>query len=223
MADRPDLPRIKPAQQPTYFNREAGGWAFLGSFVGTLVGLAASAKEITRTNGASGKTKFFAIALGTEAIAAVFGAIKGKTRQEREQVEGRVVKDPTYLNSGFFSGAIVGGLITFPIDLLLEKAKVSRSVTGTIGQIGLWGGGALGLKIRKDSQQHDYDQAIGLRQQEIGVMKDKLHKMERTVQPHPASFKDSVSADESALLEAKQKTGGHADRAAAQEPVEAIR
>lgn len=211
MGDRPDLPRIKPDKAPSYFNREAGGWGYLGGFIGStiatisILGKKVDYKSINKTLG---------IALGIQTVGLVFGAIKGHARQEKEMTEGRVVKSPTIWNSGYFSGATIGALVLLPISLAnhFGKMKLPMSMVALATE---FGAGTLGMYKRKESMQQDFDKAMGLRQQEIGAVKEKLHVLERTT-TMPTSYKNSVSAAEAEALAEKQ--GGatsHAEQLAA--------
>src|SRR6478736_1706894 len=48
MADRYDLPKIKPDKQPSYFNREAGGWGLLGGFAAAVAAVPFLTKDLLK-------------------------------------------------------------------------------------------------------------------------------------------------------------------------------
>ncbi len=217
MSNRTDLPRITPDKAPTLFNREAGGWAYLGGTVAAVATVPYVLKESFKAV-RRGETRIknqlpvLGTVFGAQIIGGLYGAMKGKARQEREMVEGRVVKDPTIWNSGFFGGAMLGGVAILPLTLLLNAGKISPLMYNLISiPIGL-GACIKGMSNRKQDMQHDFERSTALRQQEIDVAKMRLETLESTI-AHSGSYKDSVSSEEAALLAAKQDTKtAHADK-----------
>lgn len=187
MAERYDLPKIKPDKQPSLFNVEAGNWAFVANLVGSLGGKVAGMRE--------GATGF--LVLAATAAGALFGGMQGKARQEKEMVEGRTVKDPTYFNGGIAGGALLGSLASIPLVLITRKLAMSS--------LGLVVGGIAGSVMRKNDLQHDFDRAVAIRKHEINTLREKANALEQTTkQPSPLSFMNSVTPDETKTLEARQ-------------------
>ena len=213
MTDRTDLPRIKPKDAPTYFNKEAGLWGTGATLVGGIaVGL-------------TGKKTAMAVGWGTTIAGTLYGAVIGKQRMEQEQKVGRVVTAPTSWNSGIWSGSLVAGFA------LAGVAAVAH-VPGYVTLIAEIGGAIAGSSIRKKNMERDYNEAVGIRTQHDRKQQTRIHDLEQqlqqcktgiTLQPaaeKPISYKDSVTPDEAQALEDKQATRketAHIDQVVAKE------
>ena len=226
MGDRKDLPKITPQEKPTLFNREAGGWGVVGNIVGGVAG----------SFSGNAATKTMVQYAGT-AAGALYGGLKGKARQQKEQVEGRVVKKPTVWNSGFWGGAVVSSLVIAPIahfnSKTIEAAAAAGHASPLLAGVGL-GLFTLGLAApiygslhRKKSMQRDLEQAKALQAnqqaQAQGMGQDVTVGQ---VQEQPLSYKNSVSPAEAAALAEKQaeKSSSHVaamEAAQAQQPAAA--
>lgn len=192
MADRYDLPKIKPEEKPTLLNGEAGNWGMAGSLVGFIGGGIAQKLTGNTVLGSS-------VIWGTTALGTAFGALKGKARMEREAVEGKTVKNPTLLNRGFFTGAFVGWLVSVPVFFLARgNLKLAGALSTGIQGIGM----VAGMVMRKNSMQRDFDKATQLQQakQDVSLSQARVQEMEPAV-----SYKNSVSKDEAAALAQKQE------------------
>ncbi len=186
MADRYDLPRIPVTDKPTIFNREAGGWGLLGSMIGSMIP--------------------FGSLIGA-AVGIAYGGSKGMRRMERELVEGRAVKDPTYWNSGVWSGWLIGILLVMPVLLL---SFVTGGLLIGVALAAPLIGAVIGSNIRYNSMKQDIGMAVALRNQEHNLAKEAAleHEMGRA----PTVYKDSVSREEAAALEQKSsKPRNHLD------------
>lgn len=228
MGDRTDLPKIKPDKQPSFFNREAGGWGLLGGITASVVGIFAVGgkmfKDMAKLSASNGLTEEAASNLRKKntplllgilgagyATGIVFGGLKGLDRQKKEQQEGRVVKQPTIWNSGIFSGWLIGALVNIPVNLALQAVKAPNLLIKLTVPATWIGGMVIGSNQRKASMQRDFDQATAQRHEEISGLKQQVRALEQTVAP--ASYKDSVTPAESAALTAKQDTKqAHADK-----------
>lgn len=89
MSTRNDLPKIKPDEQPSIFNHEAGVWGFWGSLIGltaaattviSKVGLSASEKLIETTT-----RKYAPILHGSVILGVIYGAIKGNPNRKENK------------------------------------------------------------------------------------------------------------------------------------------
>lgn len=225
MAYRPDLSPIRPSERPGIFNREAGGWSIFFGFIGAVIAVAA-APSIVAALGITGSAVAGAIAI-TEftGLAAgflgglIFGGKRGMLRQQRELENGRVVKDPTYLNGGIWNGlatvmgvntAITGGMLLTGMTTGAELA-VMLAAPLTLGAAVLpLAAMTIGSLIRKNSMQRDFDQAMVQRGRMAALAQQR--EMSESMGRGPTIFKDSVSAQEAALLESKQAASrSHAD------------
>ena len=208
MGIRADLPKIKSDEQPSFFNREAGMWGEVGSILGGLASLVIPNRAVK-----------YGVVATVAGAGVVLGGLQGLSRQKEEAINGRVVKDPSYWNSGILSGSLVAGLITMPFGYFLAKpeALLSGSTTA-LATVGLataaWLGGVIaGSVMRKNSMQRDFDKAVELQNQEKArakellesVAKGKGHEMDAPV----PSYKNSVTPDEAAALAEKQKSADH--------------
>ena len=106
-------------------------------------------------------------------IGNVVGAMMGKERMEREQKEGRIVKEPTVLNIDMLVGATVGSLLS--IFTAMAGAAIGGAIGLTMGKeamvalanLGMVGGGLSAVPIGayiggimgKDRMQKEYAQA----------------------------------------------------------------
>ena len=207
MGERKDLPKIIPQEKPTIFNREAGGWGIAGGMVGDVAG------SFTR----NAATKSVLVYAGT-AAGALYGGLKGKARQQKEQVEGRVVKKPTVWNGGIWNGLFVAGLVCIPFASIFEKAA-----QGAINSIPLLTAVSslvvvapiVGSVMRKNSMKRDLKQAEALRDEQQA--KGQGIAQEITAgqgQEQPLSYKNSVSPAEAAALAEKQAEKSQAHVAA---------
>lgn len=200
MSTRTDLPKIKPDDQPSIFNHEAGEWGIYGgllSIIPSVIAYMSGCREsVIRGIGIAGTVG-----------GALYGGLKGKAQQEKEAVEGRVVKDPGYWNKGLLSGWLISGLIQAPFHLMNKSSTLVgfllTATTMTIGSIS-----------RKNSLQHDFDKAVALRDGEQAQLKQMVHSVAKEREPHhQPGFKDTVSADEAARLEQQQQpTASHVEQ-----------
>lgn len=198
MAERNDLPRIKPHRTPSYLNYEM----MLGGWLGSVGAGAAQLLKLT-------KEKTVPVMLGMTAIGMGIGAVIGKRRQEREQTEGKVVKTPSLFNDGMFAGWAAYDIAE--IGYLAKTGKIDFGITNgptrwllTAGAV--LAGGALG----KLQMQQDYDQAIDAQNLQKAQQEAQIHTLQQQVaqlqnppQPH---YKDSVTAEEMSPEETVQKT-----------------
>jgi hypothetical protein len=200
MADRPDLPKIKPDETPSIFNHEMGSWAFNGNFLGFLASLALPIKYRTGT-----------ILAGT-ALGGLWGGIKGKEQQEKEAIEGRVVKTPGYMNIGIISGWVAGTMLALPVQMLMRN---NTSAVNNLGLLGALGGMTIGSISRKNSLQHDFDKAVAMRREEIGQLRARAQQAEMAMstQPVVAETVTAAAAEVPAQAdEAKPKPTHHQDK-----------
>lgn len=199
MSDRYDLPRIKPAEQPTIFNHEAGKWGYLSSIAASIATLPMTWKESERLNAKMARdlktTKSLQhafenatkealsnpvyrtagfIALGAGLVGAAIGGSKEKEKQERE---GRVVDTPSYWNkgivTGMFASSVIGGIFTYAL-----KKPLGLGVSLVMG-IGL---PTLGSIHRYNELQQDYTQALQLKQQQQQHMQQQQLEREQLIQ-----------------------------------------
>lgn len=218
MADRTDLPKIKPDAEPSIINHKAGVYGLLGS-MGSSLALAslnnrATVKiveqdipEFEKLLNITSSTKKFAI-LGVVGglIGALIGGNSEKKKQEVDQQQGRVVKDPGYFNKGLVSGTYFSTLINAPIiisklraeDILFRKIRITK-LNAAIAVVGM----VTGSILRKNSLQHDFDQSIAIRDGKQAETQDLLHQAANQLGTG-ASFKNSVTPDEAAVLADKQ-------------------
>lgn len=194
MGTRTDLPKIKPDEQPSIVNGEAAGWGLLGGFVGSM-----AASIIGKGTQGIGLANSAGLAIG-----GILGGLKGKSRLEHEQQEGRVVKTPGYWNRGIINGLFAGFLVHVPLVTLVKNGNLSRgwamaSAWGTIGAM------ITGSIWRKNSLQHDFDKSVAIRdsnQAKVNQLLNEAAKLTPPVADEPASYKNSVTPDEvTALLE----------------------
>lgn len=200
MADRYDLPKIKPEGQPSLINHGAGVGAFWGFLAGGVASIAVPQKFKV------------AVKWGGAALGGFLGGTQEKSQQEREQTEGRVVKTPGYWNKGIISGLMVTEVVAAPI-LAFTKVKA-----GTLGGLALIGGMVAGSVMRKNELKHDFDRAVAVRDEETNALRSQL-RASQIANGTSASYMNSVSAPEAAELAAKQERTSpvaekvHADRA----------
>lgn len=198
MGERHDLPKIKPTEQPSMFNHDMGVGAWLGNVVGWGVLLTAA----TRGRPALG------VGLGIAApiIGGLWGGLSGKAKQEREQIEGRVVKEPGYWNKGILTGLVLGGMLAIFAPLLGGILSIGGAVTGSI--------------IRKNSLQKDFDLAVAIRDQQQMQVMATAQGLGKGPQH---SYMNSVTPTESATLAQKQVAqASHVDAAAQQAAAPAV-
>jgi hypothetical protein len=204
MSTPPDLPRIKPQEQPSLLNFGLGTGAFWGGIIGSLGSLVAAFSV-------KGKSEIVrAVPIVGTVVGAVIGAFIGKAHQEKEQVEGREVKAPSSWNKGIISGWGVSSLLTAPVGYFLSKKTLSTidhapikslatSFTASLLITATWiGSMIIGSNMRKKEMERDYNQSI----KELGKM-----KIEEGI-----SYMRSVSPQQAQELEARLHAGkNHAE------------
>lgn len=197
MADRSDLPKIKPEGQPSLLNHEMGEGAFWGNTAGGLATLATPPKYGT------------AVVLGATAVGGLIGGVQGKNKQEQEQQHGKTVKSPGYFNKGIISGMMGGYIIGLPFQFFAKGS--AKSLTAVAILIGM----AVGSIMRKNELQRDFDRAVAVRTEETNALQSQLRAAQLTNNTPPISYKNSVSADEAAELAEKHahKESSHAEKA----------
>lgn len=232
MGERNDLPKIKPEKQPTIFNHEAGKWGFLTSIVASIALVPAMMKEMGKTLGQGlslkEETKIFEqsprlrnlglVAIGAEILGALFGGFQEKQKQEKEQVDGRVVKTPGYWNKGILSGLFVSSLISS-----VAVYGFKKPISGAVGTLISLGGAVVGSVMRKNELQRDFDQATAQQAKQQEENTALLHMLANNQLAHaPVTYKNSVAPDEALALEQKlhqaAETEGHAHKHAAHNP-----
>lgn len=211
MSERYDLPRIPSATPPTPLNREAGVWGLVGSFVGGFAGWGIASLLATTAAWTAGSA--LVVGAGTAALIGApvlgialgiaHGGAKGRARQIDELQNGRVVKDPTYLNSGILSGFLMADVIglTAVVGALVLGVTIAPVIAAGLAFLPLVAA-ITGSIMRQTSMQQDYDAAIRIRQQELATA--RLRAPEQAMGRAPTIYKDSVTAQETALLESKQ-------------------
>lgn len=245
MGERHDLPKIKPDQQPTIFNAEAGNMGFAGTAIASLIGgVRLGSRGTTRDaiRDFKSSTEIEAIAakelgfmkklslaiVGAGALGALVGGLIDKSKQEKEQVEGRTVKTPGYLNIGIFGGLFAGamlqyGYIASALSLKNIDTKAVQSYISSLKENRPSGGkyymfalapvvfATLGSIMRKNSLQRDFDKAVAIRdahtaqaQQMLAASIAQQQVPAAPTMDEPQSFKNSVTPDEAALLMEKQ-------------------
>ena len=151
--------------------------------------------------------------LAVTAVGTLVGGFLGKSRQEKEQIEGRIANTPTYFNTG-----IIGGLVASDTLIHAYNAvkKSSESLVGTTGKIG-WVSLALPAALatagsiwRKNSLQRDFDKAVAIRDANHAKTRQLIEAAVASTQAPTApaadevSFKNSVTPEEAAALLEKQ-------------------
>lgn len=204
MAERTDLPKIKPEGQPSLINHSMGVGAFWGNLGGALAALAVPAKYKVAT------------VISGSALGGLLGGMQGKNKQENEQAHGMVVKSPSYWNKGIISGMMAGWAVGLPIRHFAKGAKGLVFVAEA-------GGAVIGSVLRKNELQRDFDRAVSVRDLETEALRNQLHAAQLANGTVP-SYMNSVSADEAAALAARQdRKETHADKAAVENLAEAAR
>jgi hypothetical protein len=244
MAERTDLPKIKPTEAPSLFNHEAGKWGAVGGLVASTAAalhvhssvkkqiqsmIAEHGIEALHRAKLDGKAllssgrKMIGLLLGVELVGGFVGGLFGKSQQEKDVNEGRTVKTPGYWNKGILSGWLA---VAIPVQIIslfrTNEANVldmnfqqRKSIYGFIAVVG---GAIVGSIMRKNSLQKDFDQAVALRDQQQAQL---IHGAAKAQQP---GYMNSVNTSEAAELAQKQaaKNSSHADAAqqaaAASEP-----
>lgn len=204
MAERPDLPKIKPEGQPSLINHEMGVGAFWGNIGGSLAAMAAPAKYKIAT------------VIGGSALGGLLGGMQGKNKQEQEQNQGAVVKTPGYWNKGIVSGMMAGWAVGLPIRHFAKGAKGLVFVAE-------FGGAIVGSVLRKNELQRDFDRAVTVRDLETEGLRNQLRAAQLANGTLP-SYMNSVEAHESAALAMRQeRKQTHADKASIENLAEAAR
>ncbi len=184
MGERSDLPRIKPEKEPSYFNHTAGLYGDIAQTAGYV------ADGVV-------KTKYWqpiSLVLG-----AAIGGVIGKAKQEREAVEGRIVKTPSIWNVGIFTGSAVASALVLPVSLTLQQPTgLAALLLGAAPIVG----SAVGMVVRKKELQKDFDKAMSIRNQELAEL--KMLKKQQAKALEPEGYKNTVTPEEAALLADKQ-------------------
>ena len=133
MSDRTDLPKIKPAAEPSIFNHDAGKWGIIGGLLSIPISIAMTVstkaseafKNGVRASCLRGcKIKYCSLPLERSSWAWFGAEFLAKKKQEKEQTEGRVVKTPGYWNKGILSGMLVSSLIQLPLKFAETAGKI---------------------------------------------------------------------------------------------------
>lgn len=198
MGERHDLPKIKPDEPPSIINYEAGVGAFWGNLAGAIASFSTPAKYRIAT------------LLGGTAIGAIWGGLNGKSKQESEAISGKVVKTPSNWNSGIAGGMMTGWAIHTPLRHLFKKGVDSKAGLA-IAVFAEIGGATIGSIMRKESMQRDFDKAIAIRDANHVKTRQLIEAAVASTQApttpaadEPASFKNSVTPEETAALLEKQ-------------------
>lgn len=193
MGERHDLPKIKPDEAPSIINYQAGEGAFWGNLVGSIISLTAPAKYR------------IANILGGTAIGAIWGGLNGKSKQESEAISGKIVKTPSYWNSGLAAGSMAGWAIHTPLRYLFKTGLTSKTKIA-IAALSEIGGATIGSIMRKDSLQRDFDKAVAIRDSNQAKINQLLNEAAKLTPPaaDEVSFKNSVTPEEAAALLEKQ-------------------
>jgi hypothetical protein len=194
MAERLDLPRVRPEGKPTIFNHGMAHGAFWGSIAGILVGSAAAllvGALFTNPALGVGLLIYSGKSIG-EVIGGVIGGVKGKEKHERETVEGRVVRDPGYWNKGILSGLVVSNFLALPIEMAFGAFSPTFSMIFAIS------GMILGSSLRKNDLQQDFDRAVAIR--ENGIQQLRAAALEKGISQEK-SMSQTVTKEEAAHLE----------------------
>ena len=202
MGERLDLPRVPSTTKPSFWNHDTAKWALMGNIAGNVIGLLIAGTALFSGSGLLAAGAFLlapVFSLGGTYLGAKHGATIGAARQERELTEGRVVKDPSYLNKGIVSGLVVGNVASAALSLL-GFGLPWITITSGLGLIGA----AVGSFIEKQNMSRDYDHAVALRNQQQGVMVQQPVIMQgQTMTPTvgQGQYMNSVSPQESQALE----------------------
>ncbi|MBX9725668.1 MAG: hypothetical protein K2X09_00245, partial [Rickettsiales bacterium] len=198
MGERTDLPKIKPDEPPSIINYQAGEGAFWGNLAGSIISLTAPAKYR------------IANILGGTAIGAIWGGLNGKSKQESEAISGKIVKTPSYWNSGLAAGSMAGWAIHTPLRYLFKTGLTSKTKI-TLAAISEVGGAVVGSILRKDSLQRDFDKAVAIRDANHDKTRQLIEAAVASTQAptapatdEAASFKNSVTPEEATALLEKQ-------------------
>lgn len=213
MGERHDLPKIKPDEKPSLLNIEAANFGFGASIVATLVA-SISEKGSNRIDPFRFNQKTSRLVLAATAAGALIGGLIGKSRQEKEQVSGKTVSTPSYFNEGIFAGWLASDTLAYAYDAVKTESKSLANISNKSLMLlfalpaGLM---TLGSIMRKNSLQRDFDKAVAIRDANHAKTQQLLEAAIANQNNPPlreeeavASFKNSVTPDESALLMEKQ-------------------
>lgn len=189
MADRTDLPRIKPTEEPSMVNHNAGKWGAIGFLAASIPAALV---------GWTGRTK---TAAGIQTIGLVAGAIAGglaeKSQTEREHQQGRIVREPGYWNKGILGGLAVAEAVQIPFRAAGKPVPWLFSAPLLIGSM------IIGAAMRKNDLQKDFDRSVAARDAQQQALMAQL-KAQQLIQ--------GVTPEETALLaERMQRKASHGE------------
>lgn len=212
MAARSDLPRLAGAR-PSYFNSVASTFGVIGAAAAFAAAtyIPAVATAVTGIAGATLAAPL-AAAIGVGLAATTLGAVIGKTKMQNELINGRVVREPSFLNKGLMNGLFLGGAVALGImaaPALLPAAAVASIPTVLTGAGALAAiaavPAALGSLMSRSTQTKETVAAV--RQAElITVTRQAESAKAKGLGPDMARAA-SVTPEEAAMLEARMKNG----------------
>ena len=144
--------KLKTQEKPSIFNKDM-------LFYGLLAPLVLVPLSLIPGVGPTGA----AIRYGTMALGGLFGGWMGKNRIERENIEGKDAKSPSFFNKEMVIGAlltikaaglVLGGILTMTG---ITPAVAVASAIGLLASFGI--GGYIGGKIGHNRMEQEYEAA----------------------------------------------------------------
>lgn len=168
MTYRTDLPRIKPDKEPSLVNEDMFASAALGGALGGLFQLVLGGKNRA--------TQIFVYAAFI-LTGGILGGLSGKAKQEREQVQGRIVEHPGFFNQGIVSGAILADSATDIVDIIKDNNSktTSWSVRGIIAFLGA----TIGSIVTQQVRQKDFNKAVAIRDKQQQALQARIEELSR--------------------------------------------
>ncbi len=241
MGLRYDLPRIPAKEEPTIWNSTMAKYAFFSGLIGSfLAGITDvpgpeaidfDVDDVDVLKDATVKSlPGRAVEYSAMGVGASIGGSAGRDEMRRELSEGKIVRDPTFWNKGLFSGFMAVSVPTVLAATALALLASPVTLTVTVAAIG--GIGSLVAAVthgfgKRSEMKEELQLAKDIAQYQQMAQARGLPRQILMDGPAPVqSYKNSVTPQEYALLEARLAAGknggaGHA-QAMQQQPAAAM-